>query len=319
VLSASGDGTARIWDPSTTAELLVIETGVRKYVPFSSWSPSGDRFILTSESGKATIFDAATGAELHALSVPGYDGTTIPAWLPFTIPAWSPDGSLIAIGYAYDASIRLWDADSGVEKKFLYSYTSDRSDWFGGNYIHLLEWSPSGDKILSSAYRTYEPLRVWDVTTGEMLLPNLAMDTIVASWSPDGRRIATYSFQGTGNIWDAETGGKLLEFSGHSGRVTGLTWSPTGERIATSGLDGMVIVRDAHSGWEVLLYPIGAAVDSVDWSPDGTKLLISYAGKSVILPVWNTTQELIDYAKACCVVRELSPEDRSLYGLPPVN
>jgi hypothetical protein len=38
-----------------------------------------------------------------------------------------------------------------------------------------------------------------------------------------------------------------------------------------------------------------------------------------MLPIWNTTQELIDYAYDCCVVRELSPEDRELYGLPPAE
>jgi len=158
---------------------------------------------------------------------------------------------------------------------------------------------------------------VWDVTTGEMLSPTIKTDALVASWSPDGKRIATYGYNEPGNIWDAESGEKLLGFSGHTGQVNGLTWSPTGERLASSSYDGMVLVRDTHSGLEVLRYPIGTAVNSVDWSPDGRQILISYAGKIVILPIWNTAQELIDYAHACCVVRELSPEDRVLYGLPP--
>jgi len=316
VLSVSNHG-ARLWDPSSLTELLAIKTEkIFDSILYASWSPSGDRFALGLHNGKATIYEAATGAELLTITAPGSGGETI--------PTWSPDGSLIAVGVASDGSIRIWDAQGGAEKGLLYSYSSE-GVWHGeaGNYINVLEWSPSGDKILSSAWsgiwRTNDPLRVWDVTTGKMLFSTKTTDVIAASWSPDGKRIATYSFQGTGDIWDAGTGENLLEFSGHTGQVTGLTWSPSGDRIASSGADGMVLVRDAHSGSEVLRYLIGAVVDSVDWSPDGSKLLVSYAGKIVILPVWNTAQELIDYAHACCAVRELSPEDRSLYGLPPAD
>jgi WD40 repeat protein len=311
-VGGTGDGTARIWDSSTGAELLVIEHGTTEVGMPSSWSPSGDRFAIGSLTGKTTIWDATTGAELLTIAVPEHDGDTI--------PAWSPDGSLIAIGHTYDGSIRFWDADNGEEKEFLYTYTSDGEwDWEYGNYIHLLEWSPTGDKILSSAFRTYEPLRIWGTITGEGLLTTIEANApSVASWSPDGRRIATYGYDG-GNTLDAESGKKLLEFSGHTGEVRGATWSPSGERIATSGLDGTVIVRDAQDGLEVLRYPIGVAVNSIDWSPDGREILVSYAGKIVILPIWNSAQELIDYTYDCCVVRELSPEDRELYGLPPAE
>jgi WD40 repeat protein len=83
--------------------------------------------------------------------------------------------------------------------------------------------------------------------------------------------------------------------------------------------DGAIRFWDAKSGQEVLHYPIGYKINKVDWSHDGSKLLITYADKIIVLPVWQTTQELIDYAKECCVVRELSPEDRELYGLPSVK
>jgi WD40 repeat protein len=312
VLSVSGDQTARVWDPSTATQLQVFGTGVPiGTIPYSSWSPSGDRFIVEGSGGKATIWDLTTGAELLTISVAGHDGRSI--------PAWSPDGSLIAVGHAYDGTIRLWDADSGVEQKTLYDYSSDGWwDWLVGAYINVLEWSPSGTRLLTNAWRTNDPLKVLDGTTGEILFSNPPAG-IRASWSPDESRIASYSYQGIGSIRDAEAGEKMLEFSGHGGYVTGLAWSPTGERFASSSYDGKVSVRDAYSGLEVLRYPFGVAVNSVDWSPDGRKILVSYAGRMTILPVWNTAQELIEYAHECCVARELSPEDRVLYGLPPAE
>jgi hypothetical protein len=34
------------------------------------------------------------------------------------------------------------------------------------------------------------------------------------------------------------------------------------------------------------------------------------------LPAWQTTQELIDYARDCCIVRELTDAGREQFGLP---
>ena len=48
-----------------------------------------------------------------------------------------------------------------------------------------------------------------------------------------------------------------------------------------------------------------------EWSPDGKHLLtaianISDPGQSGVWRVWQTKEELIEYAKECCVFRELS-------------
>jgi WD40 repeat protein len=98
--------------------------------------------------------------------------------------------------------------------------------------------------------------------------------------------------------------------------VWGLSWSPTGERLATGGYDSSVRVWDTFSGEQVLLYPLDRMVNYVNWSPDGASLLISHADRLLVLPVWNSTQELIDYAHECCLVRELTPEEREFFGLP---
>ena len=57
------------------------------------------------------------------------------------------------------------------------------------------------------------------------------------------------------------------------------------------------------------------------WSPDG-KYLLTPVGDMVerlsgVWRVWQTTEDLIAYAKECCVFRELTPEEREQFGLPP--
>jgi WD40 repeat protein len=161
-------------------------------------------------------------------------------------------------------------------------------------------------------------LIVWNADTGEKLLhfKDFENDQVWrAAWSPDGTRIATHTRSNIGNIWDAVTGEKMLEFSGHTGEVWGLSWSPTGERLATGGYDNTVRVWDTSSGDQVLHYRLDRQVEYVDWSPDGASLLISTSDRLFVLPVWNSTQELIDYARECCLVRELTPAELEFFGL----
>jgi hypothetical protein len=55
----------------------------------------------------------------------------------------------------------------------------------------------------------------------------------------------------------------------------------------------------------------------VDWSPDGNHLIGAAQTDSVPLyRVWQTTGDLIAYAKECCVARALTPEERQQFGLP---
>jgi WD40 repeat protein len=54
-----------------------------------------------------------------------------------------------------------------------------------------------------------------------------------AAWSPDGRRILTWSSDGTARIWDADTGRQLHVLSGHAPYLVHACWSPEGTRVLT--------------------------------------------------------------------------------------
>ena len=94
-------------------------------------------------------------------------------------------------------------------------------------------------------------------------------------------------------------------------------WSPTDELIFTLGGDGTYRIFDAATGVEILVYETGGWPAGA-LSPDGTQMLIgSNDGAASIYPTWGTPGELIAYAKECCAFRELTPEERELFGLPP--
>ena len=65
-----------------------------------------------------------------------------------------------------------------------------------------------------------------------------------ASFSPDGARIVTGSFDRTAKVWDARDGTALLELKGHKGYVSGASFSPDGARIVTGSWDKTAKVWD---------------------------------------------------------------------------
>ena len=99
----------------------------------------------------------------------------------------------------------------------------------------------------------------------------------LGTWSPDGRRIVSISSDSTTRIWDAETGDELLTLS------TPAIYAPYAR-----------------------------------WSPDSKYVAVAMeATPTEIWRVWQSTEELIEYAHDCCVFRELTAAEREQFALPP--
>jgi WD40 repeat protein len=106
------------------------------------------------------------------------------------------------------------------------------------------------------------------------------------AWSPDGKRIASASGDGTVQVWDASNGSHVLTYRGHTGDVLDLAWSPNGKYIASAGLDTTVQVWNAVTGAHITTYQgHSEAVFAVSWSPDSTRI-VSGSGDGTV-QVWN--------------------------------
>ena len=94
-----------------------------------------------------------------------------------------------------------------------------------------------------------------------------------AAFSPDGKRLASASWDQTVKVWDAVSGQEMLTLKGHTNRVMGVTFSPDGKRLASAGGDHTVKVWDAMSGQEILtLRGHTNWVRGVAFSPDGKRV-----------------------------------------------
>jgi WD40 repeat protein len=177
-------------------------------------------------------------------------------------------------------------------------------------------------------------IEILDAASGESVLTFVDPDPTAVfnsvRWSPDGKRLLTTggsdeigSKENPVIVWDGKTGEKLLSIVRHAGQVWWGTWSPNGQRIVTGSTDDTTRIWDASSGSELLTLSTPNDWEvAPEWSPDGQFIAVGAfsldgSAASEVWRVWQSTEELIAYAKECCVFRQLTAQEREQFGLPP--
>ncbi len=131
VLTASLDGTAKIWDVATGNPLYTLAHG--NSVISAAFNRDGDKAITGSEDNTAKIWLIDTGKLLHTL--PHNDGVAAVAFIP--------DGNNAITG-SYDHTAKVWDVDTG---KCLCTLQH-------GNRVTAVAFSPDGKPVTASADST---------------------------------------------------------------------------------------------------------------------------------------------------------------------
>jgi ribosome assembly protein 4 len=105
-------------------------------------------------------------------------------------------------------------------------------------------------------------------------------------FSPDGRLIASASFDKSVKLWDGKTGKFVGTLRGHISAVYQISWSSDSKLICSCSKDSTLKVWNVKS-MKLLTDLPGHAdeVFSVDWSTDGER--VASGGRDRVLKMWR--------------------------------
>jgi len=329
-IAVSGSRSVRVWDAVSGTALGEAMQHTDQFGG-ATFSADGTRLLVFTRGsdGEVRIWDVLSGKQV---------GETMRPRGP-NHASFSPDGTRIVTS-SFDLLAQVWDAATGqpIGKPMEH-----------GASVESASFSPDGTRIVTvSGERGSEEIqaaRVWDATTGTLVgepmpHPEGKGMLMMASFSPEGRRVVTASYDQTAVVWDAATGQPLTEPMKHAHGVDSASFSPDGKWIVTSsgnfegdggGSDGEIRVWNATTGKEMAepIYP-EFMIESASFSLDGTQLLIVPSrhervgiahkwevGSLLHLPA-ETPKWVREWARAVAgwtfdangVMQAMSPEDR---------
>ncbi len=213
-----------------------------------------------------------------------------PVWGIGTLPSTGGEAGLHNSRIASaseDQTVQVWDAATGSFPIIYRGHT---------DFVFAVAWSPDG-KLIASGSRD-KTVQVWPVPQGVQLEDPAAEGNVftyrghttfvsAVAWSPDGRRIASASYDNTVQVWEPTPESNTLTYNGHMSFVITMAWSPDGRRIASGAGDNTVQVWNSTTRLTYVTYRgHSSAVRSVAWSPDGKFIASSDA---LTVQVWNAS------------------------------
>ena len=281
VLAGADDGTVRLWDLYSGAEVRALEySDALIAVTAVDISPDGRYGLAAFMEGSISVWEVASGAELCRLH-----GHTA---MPFAGARFLPDsrrivsGSGDLFGPSVDNTVRLWDIQTCRELQVFHGHTAHLWD---------IAVCPDGRFVASGAHDG--TVRLWDLHTGsgEILFDVSPQAARSIAFSPDASLLALGLAKGASDqpdyavrLVERATGQKILRYDGHTEAVTGLAFSPDGTQLVSGSNDHALIVWDVASGAaERRLVGHTESVYSVAFHPRGLWVASGSADASVML------------------------------------
>jgi WD40 repeat protein/serine/threonine protein kinase len=287
LLSASDDGTIRVWDvvppvKEKAAHLFAqnsISTEWRAYGPALFLAPDGRHLLAVYTNETFSVWDTLRLAEGQRHRLPLTNTTTA---------AVAPGGRLAAFG-SRDGKMMLWDVGTSQARFFARPDT---------NKIHRLVFSLDGrflaaaddSKTLAEMAARNDlrrTIRVWEVGARKETHVHTIEGELPVSltFSADARALMAGGWKGSINLWPLDGPGEASTFPGHSQQAGGVALLPDGKTLISVGDD--IRFWDVHTRRQTGNLNPRAGAYRIALSPDGRRFATAAGDGSI--SIWDIT------------------------------
>ena len=350
ILTASADGTARLWDPENPDDVTILE-GHTSPLFDAVFSHDGSTIATWSRDRTARLWDAETGEELAILQ--GDGGY-------FYKVEFSRDDSRVVTG-GWNGSnylVDLWDAETG-EKLLTIDNAgvdirdvafTDRNDEIvtADQDGHVSVWSTAtgeriADMILPEGFHRNTMLSLAVTLDGEKIAAGgrfgdlyvwywrgpafstkylappstrVVRDVIGVAFSPDGTELVSFSDK-FARLWPVPEAtanyysSTHIPLESHKDWVSDAVFSADGRSIVTGSRDGTAFVNDASTGSLITrLRGHSGPVNDAGFMPDGRILTASDDGTARL---WKKPEgEIFSGHQDWVIDGDVSPDEGKL-------
>lgn len=225
----------KVWDVAMGRELRNMETATLNVSSFTTGaggaalSPDGNQLaivITDDEKPLVKFWDITTGRELRSVTLTNKE-------LDSADLTFAPDGRLVISGIV-EKRLKIWEVAKDSSKANERELGPTTREFSG------VKFSRDGRLL---AFSEGYAIKMWDTSSGRELpvlkLPNSTLASAqvgaFASFSADGKKVATGGFDTPIILWETETGKQLLKMNGRTNMAYQVSFSADGTRLSSGG------------------------------------------------------------------------------------